>query len=259
MNARSIRLAAALAALAAATAALAAPCILTTLKGETAMLANGTAFSGAFSMDDCAKVHLRSGRATAVYLDKSGKLQRENFVADKPGSPQNMDPNSAPAKAVARSLFAVLTDGKAAQTSGKKFFDKPSQIGAPFGDVYVPAAGLTFQFTNLEPGARVAINAKAGNATVLQADAALAVSLSRVQLQAGQTYALRVHTAKGPLPQALFEVVSQAVQDELDKALQEIDTASAQDPNSRAVARALVFEREGLSFNRDLALKEISP
>ncbi len=257
MNARSAHLAAALAALAASTA-LAAPCILTTLKGETAVLANGTSFTGAFSMDDCAKVHLRSGTATAVYFDKTGKLQREAFVADRPGSPQNMDPNSAPAKAVARSLFAVLTDGKAAQTSGKKFFDKPSQIGAPFGDVYVPVGGLTFQFTNLEPGARVVIAAKTGNASVLQADAALAISLSRAQLQAGQTYALRVQTAKGNLPQVLFEVVSQAVAEELDKALQVIDTDHAQDPNSRAVARALVFEREGLSFNRDLALKEIS-
>ncbi len=259
MNARSIQLAAALAALAATTAALAAPCILTTLKGETAMLANGTAFSGAFSMDDCAKVHLRGGRATAVYFDKKGQLQRQAFEVEKPGSPQNMDPNSAPAKAVARSLFAVLTDGKVAQTSGKKFFDKPSQIGAPFGDVYVPVAGLTFQFTNLEPGARVVIAAKAGNASVLQADAALAINLSRAQLQAGQTYALRVQTAKGNLPQVLFEVVSKAVEEELDKTLQQIDTDSAQDPNSRAVARALVFEREGLSFNRDLALKEISP
>ena len=167
MNARSAHLAAAALAALATSSALAAPCILTTLKGETAMLANGTSFSGAFSMDDCARVHLRSGRATAVYFDKKGQLQRQAFEVEKPGSPQNMDPNSGPAKAVARSLFAVLTDGKAAQTSGKKFFDKPSQIGAPFGDVYVPAAGLTFHFTNLEPGARVAINAKAGNATVL--------------------------------------------------------------------------------------------
>ena len=206
---------------------------------------------------NCARVIVTKGLAVAQYLDKQGKLRTEEVSEGKGITVANLDANAAPVRAVARGLMAVLTDPKERSAAGQKYFDKPAQVGAPFGDVYVPPEGLAVRFVNLEGDARVQIADAATNATLLEAMAAQGLTLDRARLRAAGKYSVRVLSARGKLPPGAFEVVAQDLSNELDQALKAIDADELLDANTRPIARALVFEREGLSFNREIALREI--
>lgn len=215
------------------------------------------ALSGSRAFDNCARIVVIKGLAVAQYLDKQGKLRTEEMSEGKGITVANLDANATPVRAVARGLMAVLTDPKERSAAGQKFFDKPAQVGAPFGDVYIPREGLVVRFVNLESDARVQIADASTNATVLEAVASQGLTLDRGRLRAGGTYNVRALSSRGKLPPGAFEVVAQELSHELDQALKAIEADQLLDANTRPIARALVFEREGLSFNREIALREM--
>ena len=215
------------------------------------------ALAGARAFDNCERVIVTKGVAVAQYLDKQGKPRTEEIAEGKGITVANLDANAAPVRAVARGLMAVLTDAKERSAAGQKFFDKPSQVGAPFGDVYLPPEGLAMHFVNLEGDARVQIADAQTNATLLEAAVAQGLTLDRVRFRAGGKYSLRVLSSGGKTPPGAFEVVAQDLSLELDQSLKAIDADQMLDANTRPIARALMFEREGLSFNREIALREM--
>lgn len=215
------------------------------------------ALAGARAFDNCARVIVVKGAAVAQYLDKQGTLRTEVVAEGKGIAAASIDGNAVPVRAVARGLLAVLTDPKDHNVAGQKFFDKPSQVGAPFGDVYIPPSGLTVRFANLSSDARVQIADAVTNTVVFDVAASQGLTLERSRTRPAGKYAVRVVSARDKLPPGAFEVVPQDVSLELDKALAAIDADTLLDARSRPIARALVFEHEGLSFNRDIALRQV--
>ncbi len=213
--------------------------------------------AGARAFDNCERVIVTKGVAVAQYLDKQGKPRTEEITEGKGITVANLDANAAPVRAVARGLMASLTDPKERSAAGQKFFDKPSQVGAPFGDVYLPPEGLAVHFFNLEGDARVQIADAQTNATLLEAAAAQGLTLDRARFRVGGKYSVRVLSSRGKAPPGAFEVVAQDLSLELDQTLKAIDADQMLDADTRPIARALVFEREGLSFNREIALREV--
>lgn len=242
-----------------ALAANAAACFLSPRAGA-AMVQDGKeqlSLTGPRAFDNCERVVVVKGVVLAQYLDKAGAARTEELAEGKALAATNFDPNTAPVRGVARGLVAVLTDPRERSSAGQKYFDKPAQIGAPFGDVYLPPGGLPVRFVDLEGDARVQITDATGNAVVLEAAAAQGMTLDRARFRAGGKYGVRVNSARGKLPPGAFEVVPADLAGELDQALKAIDADALLDADTRAIARALVFEREGLSFNRETALREL--
>jgi hypothetical protein len=217
-------------------------------KRESITLANVRAF------DDCASLVVSKGVAVAQYLDKSGKLKTEALTEGKGVAADQLTANAAPVRAVSRSLLAVLTDPKERKVPGQKFFDKPAQVGAPFGEIYIPLQGLAMTFVVLEGDARVQIVDATSNAVLVETAAARGLTLQRKDVRAAGKYIVRVLSIE-KIPPGAFEVVADDVSAELDEALAGIDGDKLLDENTRPIARALVFEREGLSFNRLIALQ----
>jgi hypothetical protein len=212
--------------------------------------------SGVRAFDNCERIAAVKGVALAQFLD-DGKVRSASLEVGKPNPMANLSSNPAPVRAVARGVLAVLTDPKERSAAGQKFFDKPAQVGAPFGDVYIPPQGLVLRFVSLEGDARVQIADGATNATLLDAAAAQGLTLDRARLRAGGRYSVRVQSARGKLPPGAFEVVEQDLAKQLDQAMKAIDVDPLLDAETRPIARALVFEQEGLGFNRELALREM--
>jgi hypothetical protein len=211
--------------------------------------------------DPCARVQVAKGSAQAHFVN-NGKPEWRVL-----NEGQRVDPAAlaggaaadAPLKSVGRSILAVLTEGKESVKAGQKFFEKPAHVGAPFGDVFIPHEGLVLRFVNLEGDARVAIIDESTRATLFEAVAAQGVTLERARLRAGGKYTVRVTSARTRLAPGAFEVTTPQHSAELDQALQAIAADSALDAAGRAIARALLFEHEGLSFNREIALRELKP
>lgn len=237
----------------------AAACFLSP-RGGAAVVQEGReqiALGGPRAFDQCERVTVVKGVVLAQYLDKTGAARTEELAEGKALAAANTDPNAAPVRGVARGLVAVLTDPRERASPGQKYFDKPAQVGAPFGDVYLPPGGLIVRFVDLEADARVQIADAASNAVLLDVAAAQGMTLDRARFRPGGTYSVRVSSARGKLPPGAFEVVPAELAGELDQALKAIDADALLDPGTRAIARALVFEREGLSFNRETVLREL--
>ena len=218
--------------------------------------ASPVALAGPQAFDNCERVTVTKGVAVAQYLDKQGKPHSEEIAEGKGITATDLDTNAAPVRAVARGLLAMLTDPKERVTAGQKFFDKPAQVGAPFGDVYIPPEGLKVRFINLDGDAKVQIADVGTNVVVLEAAATQGMTLERARVRTGGTYSVRVLSGREKLPPGAFEVVSADVAGDIDQALKAVNADPLLDAETRAVARALVFEREGLTFNRALALRE---
>jgi len=211
--------------------------------------------------DPCARVQVAKGSAQAHFVN-DGKPQWRVLNEGQRVDPAVLAGGAAadtPTKSVGRSILSVLTEPKERTTHGQKFFDKPAQVGAPFGDVFIPADGLALRFVNLEGDARVVIVDDSTRATLFEAVAAQGMTLERTRLRAGGKYTVRVTSAQVRLAPVVFEVTTPQQSAELDRALQAIAADSALDAVGRAIARALLFEHEGLSFNREIALRELKP
>jgi hypothetical protein len=211
--------------------------------------------------DPCARVQVAKGSAQAHFV-ANGKPewrvlsegQRVDAAALAGGAAAD-----APIRSVGRSILAVLTEGKETVKAGQKFFEKPAQVGAPFGDVFIPPEGLVLRFVNLEGDARVSIVDDSTRKTLFEAVAAQGVTLERALLRAGGRYTVQVTSARAKLVPGAFEITAAQQSAELDQALQAIAADRALDAAGRAIARALLFEHEGLSFNREVALRELKP
>jgi hypothetical protein len=212
---------------------------------------------GVRAFDNCERVTVIKGVALAQYLDDQGKPRSKAINAGEGLKGVNLDASAAPVRAVGRSLLSVLTDPKERRAAGQKYFDKPTQVGAPFGDVYIPRDGLRVSFVNLEGDARVQIADAATQSVVLDASATQGMTLDRARIRAGERYVVRVVSSNQKLPPGAFEVVAPDVANDVDRALSAIDVDPLLDADTRWLARALVFEREGLTFNRELALREM--
>jgi hypothetical protein len=205
--------------------------------------------------EDCLRVIVAKGTALAQYIDRLGKPKSDTISEGKGVDPADMAPNPVPVRAVGRSLVAMLTEGKEGKAVGQKFFDKPSEVGAPFGDLYIPPEGLSVRFYNLEPDARIRIADFSTQRVLLESAASMPMTLDRGRFKAGGKYSVQVLASRGKLPPGAFEVVDQALTDELDRSLQALAKDPQLDRNTSAIARALMFEREGLSFNRETAIR----
>ena len=211
--------------------------------------------------DPCARVQVVKGSAQAHFVN-NGKPGWRVLSEGQRVDPAMLAGGAAadtPTKSVGRSILAVLTEGKETVKLGQKFFEKPAQVGAPFGDVFIPIEGLVLRFANLEGDARVSIIDDSTRATLVEAVAAQGITLERARLRAGARYTVRVTSARARLAPGAFEVTTPQQSAELDQALQAIAADNALDAAGRAIARALLFEHEGLSFNRELALRELKP
>ena len=216
--------------------------------------------SGARLFDPCARVVVAKGVAIAQYVTDKGNAEREEIAEGQRVSAGKLGAIGAAAtKTVGRGILAVLTEAKQTKALGQKYFDKPAQVGTPFGDVYIPADGLVLRFANLEGDARVQIADAASRAVLAEVVAAQGVTLDRTRFLPGGRYTVRVTTARTALPPGVFEVLAPDAVALIDKAVQDIDADARLDAACRAVARALLLEHEGLSFNREVALSEVRP
>jgi hypothetical protein len=206
-------------------------------------------------VDNCASLKLDAGTAMAQYIDSAGQVGVALVKAGAALSVPKLNGNAQPVNAVSRALLSILTDAPERAVAGKKFFDKPAQVGAPFGDVYVPPEGLSIRFTNLEGEARVQIFE--GPRMLIETLAAQGLTLDRAKLRPATTYHIRIATARGKLPDGAFEIVAADLQAQLDDSLGRIDRDDRLAPDMRAVGKALLLEHEGLSFNRELVLRGI--
>jgi len=211
--------------------------------------------------DPCARVMVKKGTAIVQYI--KGKDGAQVPVRHRLDEGQSVNAaefgDATTTTTVARSLLAVLTQAKERPVLGQKYFDKPAQVGAPFGDVYIPVGGLELRFVNLEGDARVQITDAASQAVLLEGVAAQGMTLDRQRFRAGGTFAVRITSSRGKLPAGAFEVVAASASVEIDKSLHAIQSDATLDATGRAIARALLFEHEGLSFNRELTLKDLKP
>jgi hypothetical protein len=230
-------------------------CILTPTADASGAQArrNGQALKGATLVDNCANLKLEAGTAMAQYIDKAGQLGAVLISAGTALAVPNLGPNAQPANVVGRGLLSILTDAPERPVPGKKYFDKPAQVGAPFGDVYIPPDGLALRFSNLEGDARVQVFD--GSRLVVESVAAQGLTLDRTRFRPGTTYGVRVVTARGKLPDGAFEVLAADVQSQLDDTLGRLERDERLDVQMRAVGKALLFEHEGLAFNRELLLR----
>jgi hypothetical protein len=216
--------------------------------------------SGARLFDSCARVVVTKGVAIAQYVTDKGDAEREEIAEGQRVNASRLG-NAAIAaatKTVGRGILAVLTEPKPNKTQGAKYFDQPGQLGTPFGDVYIPVDGLVVRFVHLEGDARVQIADAASRAVLAEAVAAQGLTLERARFRPGR-YTVKVASTRAAPPPGAFEVVAADTSADLDKALQAIDADTRLDATGRAVARALLFEREGLSFNREITLREFRP
>lgn len=240
-------------------------CIFSPKAGATtvAQLQDGNevvTLSGARLFDPCARVVVAKGVAIAQYVTDKGNAEREEIAEGQRVSASKLGAIGAAAtKTVGRGILAVLTEAKQSKALGQKYFDKPAQAGTPFGDVYIPADGLALRFVLLEGDARVQIADSGSRAVLAEVVAAQGVTLDRTRFRPGGRYTVRVTTARAALPPGAFEVVAADASALLDKALQDIDADTRLDAAGRLVARALLFEHEGLSFNREVTLREVRP
>jgi hypothetical protein len=217
--------------------------------------------NGARLFDSCARVVVTKGVAIAQYVTDKGDAEREEIAEGQRVNASRLG-NAAIAaatKTVGRGILAVLTEPKQNKTQGAKYFDQPGQLGTPFGDVYIPVDGLVVRFVHLEGDARVQIADAASRAVLAEAVAAQGLTLERARFRAGGRYTVKVASTRTAPPPGAFEVVAAGASADLDKALHAIDADTRLDATGRAVARALLFEREGLSFNREITLREVRP
>jgi hypothetical protein len=204
-------------------------------------------------VDNCANLKLDAGTAMAQYIDKAGQLGMVLVKAGAALAVPDLNANAQPVKVVGRGLLSILTDAPERERPGKKFFDKPAQVGAPFGDVYIPPEGLALRFTDLEGDARIQI--VEGQRVVAEAVAAQGLTLERTRLRPGVTYGVRIVSARGKLPDGAFETVPADLQTQLDDVLGRIERDARLDAAARVLGKALVLEHEGLSFNREVLLR----
>jgi hypothetical protein len=239
----------------------AAPCFFSPEKaGEAVVVQDGSqsvTLTGPRAFENCLAVVVTKGVAKAQYVDVKGKATSQPVLTGKGVNPANLGQNAAPVRAVSRSLLAMLTDPNEQSKVGQKYFEKPAQIGAPFGDVYIPPEGLIVRFSKLEGDARIQVADAASNAPLFEATVAQGMTLDRSRLRPGGKYTVRVVSAREKIPPGAFEVVSQEVATDLEQALKAIDADPLLDTGTRPIARALAFEQEGLSFNREIALREL--
>jgi hypothetical protein len=230
-------------------------CILTPTADASGAIArrDGQMLKGATLIDNCANLKLEAGSAMAQYIDKAGQLGMVLVKAGAAMAVPNLSANAQPVNVVGRGLLSILTDAPERPVPGKKYFEKPAQVGAPFGDVYIPPDGLALRFTNLEGDARIQIFD--GPRMIVEAIAAQGLTLDRTRFRPGATYGVRIATTRGKLPDGAFEVLAADLQSQLDDTLSRIERDERLDTHMRVVGKALLFEHEGLSFNREVLLR----
>jgi hypothetical protein len=235
--------------------ASATACILTPTADASGALArrDGQPLKGTTVVENCANLKLEAGTAMAQYIDKAGQLGVVLIKAGAALALPNLSANAQPVNVVGRGLLSILTDAPERPVPGKKYFEKPAQVGAPFGDVYIPPEGLALRFTSLEGDARIQVFD--GSRMVVETIAAQGLTLDRTRFRPGVTYGIRIATTRGKLPDGAFEVLAADLQSQLDDTLGRIERDERLDVQMRVVGKALLLEHEGLSFNREVLLR----
>jgi hypothetical protein len=235
--------------------ASATACLLTPTADASGAIARhgGETLKAGKVIENCANLTLEAGTAMAQYIDKAGRLGMVLIKAGAALAVPDLNANAQPVKVVGRGLLSILTDAPERAMLGKKYFDKPAQVGAPFGDVYVPPEGLAVRFADLEGEARIQIFE--GQRVVFETIAAQGLTLDRTRFRPAVTYGIRIVTTRGKLPDGAFEIVASDLQSQLDDALGRIERDERLDAHMRAVGKALLLEHEGLSFNREVLLR----
>lgn len=235
--------------------ASATACLLTPTADASGAIARhgGETLKGGKVIENCANLTLEAGTAMAQYIDKAGRLGMVLVKAGAALAVPDLNANAQPVKVVGRGLLSILTDAPERAVPGKKYFDKPTQVGAPFGDVYIPPEGLPMRFTDLEGEALVQIFE--GRRVIVETIAAQGLTLDRTRFRPGVTYGIRIVTSRGKLPDGAFETVAPDLQSHLDDALARIERDDRCDAHMRVIGKALLLEYEGLSFNREVLLR----
>lgn len=231
------------------------PCFLIPAPGAQASVA-GTPVGGPMLSRSCDALVVQAGSVRAVYSDVDGATQMpvinagERFVAVKASqamqSYEDLDLNL-------RAVSRVATGGPAV-----KRFDpvtlQAREYNAPFKEIHVPAAGLSFkpakvgadaQFQVLDEGRRVVQSGPAG----------AGVKIERKGLSPGGRYVYQLQQGGKTVLASSFTLTDPDNESFVAAGLQRIDATPGLDAAARAIARALLYEERSLSFNGMLVMQ----
>lgn len=234
------------------------PCFLIPAQGAQANVA-GTPVNGPMLSRACDALVVQAGSVRAVYSDIDGATHMpvinagERFVASRASqamqSYEDTDLNL-------RSGVRVPTGGPAV-----KRFDpvtrQAREYNAPFKEIHVPAAGLSFkptkvgadaQFQVLDEGRRVVQSGAAGGG----------VKIERKGLLPGGRYVYQLLQGGKPLLASSFTLTDPDNENFVAASLQRIDATPGLDATARAIARALLYEERSLSFNGMLVMQGVT-
>lgn len=202
--------------------------------------------SPVFATGDCAALRLVQGEARAVWIGSDGRPGSSALTAQAApaGLPTGLD--SGLVQRVVRQLGSQGATVKA----GHKRFDE--EVAG--GDVHVPAAGLALPVRMSGDATLTLVSLPAGVMTGRWGVAAGQRPLiPSVALVAARRYRAELSSSEGRQRWEL-QVLAADDQREVSSALAAADAMLANTLAERAAARALVYEQQGLSLNRDAEL-----
>lgn len=231
------------------------PCFLIPAQGAQASVA-GTPVGGPMLSRSCDALVVQAGSVRAVYSDVDGATQMpvinagERFVPVKPSqamqSYEDLDLNL---RAVARP-----TGGGPAVKRFDPVTLQAREYNAPFKEIHVPAAGLSFKSAKVGADAQFQVLDE-GKRVLQSGPAAGGVKLERKGLAPGGRYVYQLQQGGRTLLASSFTLTDPDNENFVAAGLQRIEATPGLDAAARAIARALLYEERSLSFNGMLVMQ----
>jgi hypothetical protein len=205
---------------------------------------------------DCASLKVKSGVVKALFFGAEGKQQAKTVKAGERFNPGPIEGSSSTIVAVLENYRQLLAEGPSQKKPGRKYFDKPENLGMPFGHLYVPEKGLPFTLKGAdgqslayrliddETGKLVTQGTGMGGRPVL---------IDKQWLQPDRLYRLSVNLS-GRDVESTVQIASMQIDDEIRGSLGAIDNDASLDAEDRRLLKALLFEEFALGYNRQLTL-----
>lgn len=251
-----------------------ARCFVVPLPGTSATL-GAEAVTAPRVTERCAELRVQAGSVQLVYTGAQGEPLSETVQAGRTPVLAGLARSSEAFDGVQRLLTLGVRD-MSATAGGTKQYNAlaytPSAFGAPFGELWVPPEGLRFRFFQPKPPSgqaalvvqEIDLTISAGGNPVFLGRVNLdqEVHMPAQSLAPGQRHAvrLRVQTGNGTLDlRGDFTVLDAARSQEISAALGRLQAAGLRDGAAGAIAHALVFEDDALSFNARQRMLQVKP
>jgi hypothetical protein len=233
------------------------PCFVVPLDAAKASDASGRIEAARLS-PDCASVAVQEGRLRVVFASSQGANTQILGPGEKPVLTGARSPGEVYASVGREVGAAVQRSG--ATPPGKAHDDGATSavpIGGPAQDVYVPEGGLQFALLSIDQPTEYRVLDAAGK-VLQQGSATSGVKLTRQGLVADGKYQFQLLRGGKLWKTSNFALPEAQVDQDVGSALRSLDSRGL-DRTSLAIARALVYEMNSLSFNRGLSLRELRP